>query len=106
MMLEKGKDYFNLFYSGALTLLALLIVVWPKLSTLAIILVFLIAIVGIVKKHIVFKFNLTLLFLALLYVAYLVGVLFTENQVLANRYIENKLSFIIFPIIFSSSLSS
>ena len=101
MMLEKGKDYFNLFYSGALTLLALLIVVWPKLSTLAIILVFLIAIVGIVKKHIVFKFNLTLLFLALLYVAYLVGVLFTENQVLANRYIENKLSFIIFPIIFS-----
>lgn len=73
----------------------------PKL--LAILLVFLTAfiIVGYVKKQLSFAVYRAHLWLALLYVAYLIGILFTNHPDIAAGYAENKMSFIIFPILFS-----
>lgn len=73
----------------------------PKL--LAILLVFLTAfiIVGYVKKQFSFAVYRAHLWLALLYVAYLIGILFTNHLDIAAGYAENKMSFIIFPILFS-----
>lgn len=73
----------------------------PKLISILIILLAILVIVGYVKKEFSFKFYLPHLFLSLLYVAYMIGIFFTNNATLASGYAENKLSFIVFPILFS-----
>jgi O-antigen ligase len=55
---------------------------------------------GVYRKELRFHFQWPQVLLISLYVLYLVGIFFTENMYLASRYAENKLSFLIFPLLF------
>lgn len=92
---------FHAICSICLSLLAFTMILLPKLVTIPIALFFLLLIFGIVKKQVKFKFNNILLLFFLLYVTYLIGTFFTENKEIALKYLEYKLSFLLFPILFS-----
>jgi len=86
------------YYLGCI---AFVICVFPKLITIGIIGLAVFVIAGYIKKEIRFQWNSSVFFLALLYLAYLLGVLYTQNEVLAHRYVENKLAFLVFPVLLS-----
>lgn len=92
-------NYFNVY----LSLLASVFCFAPNLIALLIVLLAVLIIVGYAKKQLTFKFYWPQFFLALLYVSYLIGSFFTDYPEIANGYLENKLSFLIFPILFSFS---
>ncbi|MBL4861627.1 MAG: O-antigen ligase family protein [Crocinitomicaceae bacterium] len=77
----------------------LVFVVFPKWTTLVIIGIGVVVIIGYVKKHLKFKMHPFLLLFILLYVLYLIGLLFTENIDVGLKYLEYKLSLLIFPIL-------
>lgn len=88
-----------------LGLIAFMICALPKLITIGILGLLVFTVIGYRKKAIRFKLEKPVLLLALLYIAYLVGVCFTQNQYLASRYVENKLAFLVFPILLSFRFS-
>jgi hypothetical protein len=96
----KIKIEFKKVFEIYLGVMALGLVVLPKLITLLIIGLGLIVISGFVFKMISFQFNKIGISLMLFYVAYLIGVFFTNNPEQASVYVENKLSFLIFPLLF------
>ncbi|MDG1776479.1 MAG: O-antigen ligase family protein [Crocinitomicaceae bacterium] len=91
-------------YEISLALMALLMLVSPKLITLGIILHFGITVVGLVKRKLVFGVNLMNALMVLLYFTYLVGTIYTNHPDIAGRYLEYKLSLVIFPLLFSFKL--
>lgn len=95
---------FQIISSISLSLFAFIMIVFPKLIILPIFLFALILVYGILKKEVEFKFNKILFLFFLLYIAYLAGTIFTENKEIALKYLEYKLSFLLFPILFSFKL--
>ena len=91
----------ELAYSLALALIAFLTVLLPKMVALGFILMFLTLIWAGFKKQIKFTLHPVLVGFVLFYLAYVVGSFFTNNPQLAGNYLEYKLSFILFPILFS-----
>jgi len=73
----------------------------PKMAPLGIILSFLIILYGFVIKELSFKLYKINLLLIGLYLLYLMGIAFTNHPNIAWGYAENKLSFLIFPLLFS-----
>lgn len=92
---------FGNWYGVALAILVFVMLVFPKLNALGILLFVPLLVVGIVKKTLGFSFNwMNLLFIAL-YGLYFAYCLFTRHWDWASKYLEYKLSFLIFPLIFS-----
>lgn len=101
-MIEKIKEAdFLILFQYYLGFVSFLFCISPKWITILILGIIVMTIIGYFKKIIYFHVTKPAIFLALLYGAYLVGCIFTHHPDLANKYIENKLSFLIFPIIFS-----
>lgn len=75
-------------------------IAFPKLIPIAILLILALVITGYSKKKLAFKWKLPLILLICFYLAYLIGVFFTNNPDQAKLYLENKLSFLIFPLLF------
>jgi len=98
----KNKSFIY-YYQLLLCLVVYLQIVSPKISSISIILLVLFSFIGFFRNKLEFKFNFSITILALFYLAYLIGTYFTSNSNLdlANHYLESKLSFLIFPIIFS-----
>ncbi|MEI8116417.1 MAG: O-antigen ligase family protein [Flavobacteriia bacterium] len=101
MELIKNKIPVALSYQLSLGLIALLIALLPKMVVLGFMLMFASIIFGIKNKQVKFHVDSILLSFALLYVAYLIGCIFTNNPDAAGKYLEYKLSFILVPILFS-----
>jgi len=97
---------FETYYVGAICLLIATIILLPKFVVLGIVLLGIVVIVGITKKLLVFKPSFLNLLFILLYLIYLLYVLYTRDHNLAVKYLEYKLSFIVFPILFSFSSKS
>ena len=91
-------------YEVSLALMAFLMLVSPKLVTIGIILHFVITVVGIYKRKLVFGVNLMNVLMALLYGAYLVGAIYTNHPDIAGKYLEYKLALVVFPLLFSFKL--
>lgn len=72
----------------------------PNLTSLGVILFIPLVLTGIFRKALRFHFEWPQVLLISVYVLYLIGIFFTENMYLASRYAENKLSFLIFPLLF------
>ncbi len=98
------SNRFNRFYSLVLAVSAMVFILFPKLSSISLVLLFIVTIIGYVKSLFVFKFNKTISILALFYLVYLFGCIYTENVDQATRYLEYKLSFLFLPILFSFKL--
>ena len=81
--------------------LGFIFVVFPKLTTLGIILLLGTIVTGYVKGILKFQWSKVASLITLLYLAYLISTFWTTNGALAGKYLEYKLSFVIFPILFS-----
>jgi O-antigen ligase len=88
-------------YSYYLALFPVAIILFPKLTALAIVLFVPILIIGIKHKKLFFKFNWLNLSFVVFYMLYLFYCMFTRHSDIASKYLEYKLSFILFPLIFS-----
>lgn len=97
--MEKIK-YSDIFHFALAFLLAIFCLA-PKLIALGIILLALVIVFGYTKKELSFKLYKIHFFLAALYILYIIGIAFTNHPDIAKGYAENKLSFLIFPILFS-----
>jgi O-antigen ligase len=95
------KIKFTKLFEVYLGIIAFGFVVFPKLITLLIVGLGVIVISGYLNKKVTFQLNKIGVLLMLFYVAYIVGVFFTHNSEQASVYIVNKLSFLIFPLLFS-----
>ena len=77
----------------------------PKLVGIPIILLAIAIVVGYVKKEISFHFSRHLMFFSLLYMAYLLGCIWTLDSAQALKYVENKAVFLLFPLLFSCKVN-
>lgn len=92
---------FQSVFAAYLGIVSLLFCVAPRSVTLLVVGILVLVIAGYRRKQLRVCISKPLVFLALLYIAYLIGVAFTHDQELAARYVENKLSFLVFPLLFS-----
>ncbi len=95
----KTMTYANVYriYLGVFSFLFFCL---PQLTSIGVVLFIPLVLTGIYQKELRFNFQWPLILLIGLYALYLAGILFTENMYLASRYAENKLSFILFPLLF------
>jgi len=93
-------EWFSLVM-GAMICIQLVI---PKTIAIAFIVILALVIAGIVKKELIFKLNSFMVCFVLLYAAYAIGCFFTHHWNWASHYLESKLSFVFFPILFSFRL--
>lgn len=98
--MKEHNKYFQ-FLNGYLGVVALIIVTLPKLTGLIVIGLIGMTVYGYIKKHLTFQLNIIGFIFILMYLAFLVGIIFTHNPPLALHYVENKLSFLLFPLLFS-----
>ncbi len=99
-MMMNSTSYIK-WYERSLALLVFLMLVTPQLVGLGIVIFVGLWVVGLSKKFLIFRLNWLNTALFLLYIAYAAGVLFTNHADVASRYLEYKLSLIIFPLLFS-----
>ncbi len=98
--MSRSSKYFQVL-SSYLGIFAFGFVLHPKLIGLLMLGLITVIIIGYVKKHLSFKLNKVGALFILLYIAFLIGVLFTNNPTQSAIYLENKLSFLFFPLLFS-----
>ncbi len=91
------KNHLELFLAGFFFVL----INASKMAGPYILLVAIVILANFLRKEIVFKWNKFSLLFALLYVAYAVGIIWTENMDQASKYLENKAVFLLFPFLFS-----
>lgn len=91
-------------YEVSLALMAFLMLVVPKLVTIGIIVHLGVTIYGVVKRKLAFGINPLNVLFFLLYIAYFVGVFFTNYPDIAQKYLEYKLALVVFPLLFSFKL--
>ena len=95
---------FPAVYGMVLGLFSILAILLPKLIVLGFLALAALVGVGLYKRKMTFKLDLLSGLFISLYILYLLYALFTRHPDLAGRYIENKLSFIVLPILFSFRL--
>lgn len=98
----KIKWSYQLLYNISIALM-LLTLGAPKLNSLTIVVFALVTIFGAIKKHLVFRFNSILILFIALYLCYVIGYFFTDNQQVAGKYLEYKMALALLPLLFSFS---
>lgn len=88
-------------YSAYLAMLAAIMLAFPKLIAIGLILFLPLLVFGLVKKQLQFTFSWINSLFVLFYGLYAVYALFTRHSDWAGTYLENKLSFVLFPFLFS-----
>lgn len=80
------------------------LIVAPHFFGLLVVIFFVYIIVGIFQSKVVFKTNPVFFLFILFYTLYAIGILYTNNMQLSLDYMEYKLSFVVFPVLFSFRL--
>lgn len=91
---------FYTWYNLAIALVIFLQVASQKKIGLGIIVFALVTIIGVIQKKLVFRFNSILALFITLFLVYAVGIFFTDNPQEIGKYMESKLSYVAFPILF------
>lgn len=89
------KNHLELLLAGFFFVL----INFSKLAGPYILLILIVTLVNFFRRTIVFQLNKFSLLFALLYVAYAIGVIWTENMDQASKYLENKAVFLLFPFL-------
>lgn len=97
----ENNPAFGKWYSAFLGLFVLILVIAPKLAALLFVVFIPLAIIGFRKHYFQFKWNLVPFLFVVVYVIYAFYCIYTRNEPLASKYLEYKLSFILFPVLFS-----
>jgi len=75
--------------------------VFPKLTSLMVLLMLTMIIVGYIKKQLLWKLSWPTVFFVSLYLAYLIGIFYSLDKSEGLKYAEYKVSFLILPILLS-----
>lgn len=78
----------------------------PKISTFVIIISLLFFVISLINKKVIFRFHRFFIPITALYIAYLIGAFFTNNIPEAQKLLENKLSLLFIPLLFSFDLEN
>ncbi len=92
---------YDKFYHYSLAMVMILLCCFPKLIGLGVAILFVVVLFGLRKKNLCWKITPLNYLLVGLYFLYILGIISTNHSNDAWAYAENKISFIIFPIIFS-----
>lgn len=101
-MINENLNQFNRVYFGTISLFLVVFCVFPKFTGLSIAILALVSIFGWVKKHLSFQWTKRHSLFVVFYLLYVVGTIWTNHWDVASKYLEYKLSFIIFPILLSA----
>lgn len=71
----------------------------PNLIPIGILILVIVIVYGYIRKHITFKFNKITALFVLLYIIYLIGLGFSDFPDVGAKYLEYKLSLVIFPLL-------
>ena len=94
-------DNFLKIYHRSFVLFSVLWLIFPKFSSLLIIWLCLLTIYGAIKKQLVFKPNIILFAMMALFGAYLLSIFVHGAPLSSLKFLENKLSLLIIPLIIS-----
>lgn len=94
---SSSENWYEYLLAGALTCFCFA----PKSISLFVILLVIFTAVQVIRKQMKFVFSPVLLTFVLLYLAYAVGVFFTNHLQDALGYLEKKMVLVIFPLLFS-----
>jgi O-antigen ligase len=97
----ENKRSFGNVYGMVIGFFSIIMLLAPKLIVLGFIALVVLIIYGMAKRKMYFKLNVISVLFISFYLLYFIYSAFSRHPDLANRYIENKLSFIIIPILFS-----
>ena len=97
---------FNKLYEWTLGLMVFLMIVTPWLFGIGVLVFFIVSIGGLIKRHLEFKLNRLGVVFILLYLLYFIGTFYTNNVDIANKYLEYKLTFLLFPLLLSLKAKS
>jgi len=97
----ENSHSFGKWYSAFLALLLLLLMLAPKLTTVLFIPFIPLAFFGIKQKYFQFKLHFVPVLFVITYLMYAIYTAFTRHCDLAADYLEYKLSFLFFPLLFS-----
>lgn len=95
------KITFDKIFPVAISLFLFVFCVFPKLTGLSIGILLLTVVGGALRQKLTFKWSLGATLFVLFYVIYLVGTFWTNHWDIASKYLEYKLSLLIFPILLS-----
>jgi O-antigen ligase len=95
----KANIPYSHIHEYALGMFVLMTVLTPKLVGLAFLILVGVLVYGFVKNELSFQLGTIPKLLIALYCAYLVGAYFTDHSDIAASYLENKLSFLLLPLI-------
>jgi len=95
----ENKRSFGNVYGMVIGFFSIIMLLAPKLIALGFIALIVVIIYGVAKRKMFFKLNIISILFISLYLLYFIYSGFTRHPDLANRYIENKLSFLIIPIL-------
>ena len=82
-------------------LFAFTTLVFPKMSSVMVILMVVMIVIGHIKKQIQWRLSWPSVFFVLLYLAYIIGIFFSMDKAEGFKYAEYKLSFLILPLVLS-----
>lgn len=100
----KSRLTYPVGYNLLLGLMAGGLIVAPHFFGLLVVIFFVYTVYGVLKRNLVFKTNRVFYLFILFYILYVIGILFTNNMQQSLDYLEYKLSFIVFPLLFSFQL--
>lgn len=98
------KWNYNTFYSIALGVIACSMVILPNAIAVAIGIFFGCVVFGVYTKRLQFILHPVLVMFVFLYLAYVIGAFYTNHLDIAQKYLEYKLSFLVFPLLFTFRL--
>lgn len=96
-----GEKSFIQLYSSYLALFAFATVVFPPSVGPGVLIMMGFMVAGIVRKELVFKFSWIAGLMTALYVAYIIGTMYSDHIDAALVTLEHKLSLLLFPVILS-----
>ncbi len=100
MSLKIDWNFSQIYHLILASFLVTMILV-PKAIVLPILCLVIITIIGVIRKELTFKLNLIAILLITLYGMYALYAIGSDHPDLAASYLEYKLSFVLFPILFS-----
>jgi O-antigen ligase len=98
------KYDFEKWFEFSISIFIFTFLISPKISNLFILFIFIVLVLGYIKKNIYFRFNKLSYYFIGFYICYLIGAIWTNHPSIAIGYLEKKLSLIVFPLLFSFKL--
>jgi len=105
-MSKLNRMNFEKIYAYLWAVFLFVFLIAPKISSFILVICLLFFIIALVNNKVTFRFHRFFIPIITLYLAYLIGAFFTDNIPEAQKLLENKLSLLFIPLLFSFDLEN